>query len=395
MKTRTLTVIACLVAFTIQAQNLIENYSFGVNDLNSNQFAQFFSKKIKNTQFIMLGEQHGIQEVGEITNALYNLSKPEGYNALCIETSPFAANILELQFTSAKNPAEGLKKLYDAYPFAIPFYNNKNDIGLFKNVIENHGAIWGIDQSFMVEYRLVFDYLVNLNDNKALKNTVKPLLKEANLAFNKAVEKKDYQALFIFKYTDELHHKLMALTISDEEKKILTDLKLTKEIYLYNFQQQYYLNNNERAKLMKRNFLTYYDEAATAGKLPKVIFKLGANHVAKGFTPTNVLDISNMITELAAMNGKTSLHVYAVGINGAKNLGNPFAPTPVVPFDDSENIPEEVKNLIKNITANYIIIDAEKLKEKANRLSPKMKKLVLQYDVLMYVNACKPLENLD
>lgn len=394
MKTILYIFTAFLITINVQAQSTIKKHSFSLNDLNADEFADFFSKKIEDTQFIMLGEQHGIKEVGQLTNTLYNLSKPAGYNALCIETSPFAASVLDLQFTGTKNPEKGLRKLYEEYPYAIPFYNNKSDVRLFKNVVASNGAIWGIDQTFMAEFRLVFDYLVHLNDNKALKNAAKPLLKEATLGFEKAINEKNIMASFIFKYSNELHTKLMALTASEEEKKMLADLKLTTEIYMYNFQKQFYMNNNERAKLMKRNFLNYYDEAASAGKLPKVLFKLGANHVGKGLNTTNVFDISNMVTELAAINGSTSLHVYVMGINGTKNMGNPFAPASIAPFDNSKNFPEEIKELIKNTTGKYILIDATKLRAKANHLSLEMKSLVLKYDVLIYINDCEALENL-
>jgi hypothetical protein len=376
----------------LQAQNQIEKHSFRVNELSSEKFGLFFAKKIKNTQFIMLGEQHGIKEVGEITNKLYNLAKPEGYNTLCIETSPFAANILNLQFTGSKKPENGLQKLYQEYPFAIPFYNNKNDVSLLKNIINNNGKIWGIDQVFMAEFRLVFDYFVHLSDNKELKKEITPLLKEAKLGFEKAIKEKNMMAPFIFKYSDDLHNKLLELAKTDDEKNIINDLKLTKEIYMYNFQKQFYTNNNERAKLMKRNFLNYYNEAKKTEDTPKVLFKLGANHAGKGFNSTNVLDISSLVSELAIINTKKSLHIYAMGINGTKNLGNPFVPVSIVPFDNSKDLPKELTEVIKNQEEKYLVIDASQLRSKVNSLSGKMKELVLKYDVLIYIKSCEALE---
>lgn len=387
--------IACFLtaSATIVSQNNIEKFTINVNTLQSEKLTSFFNKKIENTQFIMLGEQHGLQEVGEITNQLYNLAKPEGYSSLCIETSPFAAKVLDLQLSSTKDTEEGLRKLYAKYPFTIPFYNNKNDIKLFENVKNSNGEIWGIDQVFMVEFRLIFDYLVHLNDNERLKKAVEPLLNEAVLGFEKAVKEKNMMAPFIFKYSDDLHSKLVSLANSEEEKNILNDLKKTKEIYTYNFQKAYYKNNNERARLMKRNFLNYYDSASGTSILPKIVFKLGANHVSKGLTKTNVYDISNMISELAVINNKKSLHIYAVGVNGTKNLGHPFAPVSVIPFDESKGLPKEISEIITNQTKKYIIIDAEKLRPKANSLSKKMKNLVLKYDVLIYIKDCKALES--
>jgi len=395
MKKTILLLLILTMQLQIVGQEKISDHAVLFSSLNTKELEDFFKKKIENTQFIMLGEQHGIKEAGQVTNTLYDMAKPQGYNALCIEVSPFAANMLDLQFTGSKNPEDGLRKLYNEYPFTIPFYNNVNDIELFKNVIANKGEIWGIDQVFMAEFRLVFDYIVNLSANEELKKAVEPLLKEAKIGFEKAVKEKNMMAPFIFKYSDELHNSLLQLAKTEDEKKILKDLKLTKDIYSYNFQKQFYKNNNERAKLMKRNFLEYYDSASDIGELPKVIFKLGANHVAKGLNNTNVLDISNMVTELATINGTTSLHIYAMGVNGTKNLGNPFAPVSVVPFDNSKDLPDEVQEILKTKTEKYLIIDAEALRNKANSISAKMKKLVLKYDVLIYIRDCEALEGFD
>lgn len=202
-------------------------------------------------------------------------------------------------------------------------------------------------------------------------------------------------APFIFKYSDKLHNKLLALIKTEDEKKIINDLKFTKEIYMYNFQKQFYKNNNERAKLMKHNFLNYYNEAKINEDTPKVLFKLGANHVGKGFNNTNVLDISNLVSELAVLNNKTSLHVYAMGVNGTKNLGNPFAPVSVVPFDNSKDLPEELTEIVINQKEKYLVIDATQLRLKVNSLSNKMKDLVLKYDVLIYIKNCEALENIN
>lgn len=388
----TLLALACLTISTIFAQKTSNNNATSFNDLQSEKAQTYFKEKIKGTQFIMLGEQHGIQEVGQLTNMLFSLAKNDGYNTLCVETSPFAAKILNTQFTTNQNPQRALAKIYQEYPFSIPFYNNKNDIELFENVAKNKGRIIGIDQVFMVEFRLVFDYLVNQNDNKRLAKAVKPLLEQAKAGFDKAVKEKNMSAPFIFRYTDELHNNLMKLTRNQKEKEILEGLKLTKEIYTYNFQKQYYKNNNVRAELMKKNFLQFYNKASLNEKLPKVLFKLGANHTGKGLNATNVFDISTLVSELAFMNNKKSLHIYAVGINGTRYLGNPFAPVSTVPFDSAKDLPKEVAEIINSQKGKYVIIGTHKLREKANRLSAKMKDLVLKYDLLIYMRDCVALE---
>lgn len=383
------------VGLNVTAQNIATSDVLFSNDLKSEKIQDFFRKKTKGTQFIMLGEQHGIQEAGQTTNLLFNIAHKIGYNTLCIETSPFAAKVLDLKFAKETNPEESLRKLYKEYPYTIPFYDNNNDIGLFKNIKNNNGLIIGIDQAFMVEFRLIFNYLIQQNNNASLSKAIKPLLEQAKKGFQNAISTKNIMALFLFNYTDVLHNKLMGLTKTKEEQNILQSLKRSKEIYTYNFQKNFYLNNNERAKLMKVNFLKFYNEASKKDKIPKVLFKLGANHVAKGLNNSNVFDIANLVSEMAFINNKKSLHIYLMGVNGTKNIGNPFVPASLVPFDNSNELPKEVSKIIETSTTKYLMIDAEKMRINANSLSPKMKQLVLKYDILIYVKDCIALEKLN
>ncbi len=397
MKTKIIVIIYFTLTLNnlVAQSNILKDNSFTVTKLSSEKLQTFLKNKIEGSQFIMLGEQHGIKEVGEITNELYNIGLEYGYNTLCIETDPIAAKTIETIFSKSKNPKKALSELYQEYPYTIPFYNNRNDIKLFENIINHKGKIWGIDQVFMVEFRLIFDYLLKNTSNKQLKKAIEPLLIEAKNNYKTAVEEKNYMAPYIFKYSDELHKELLALCHTEEEKAILISLKATKEIYLHNFQKRYYLNNNERAKLMKNNFLNYYKEATLNKKTPKVLFKLGANHVKKGLNNTNVFDISNMISELAIINGKKSLHIYATGINGMKNMGNPFAPVSVVPFDNTKDLPKEVLENIEGLKEKYLIINTVPLRSITHKLSKEMETLVLKYDILIYIKDCEALEDLE
>ncbi|KYG73059.1 hypothetical protein [Roseivirga echinicomitans] len=401
MKKHTTKTLSILISFlftliTVKAQtiDLLKENSFVVNDLASTELTDFLNKKIENSQFIMLGEQHGIKEVGDISNVIFNISKPFGYNTLCIETDFIAAKTIENIFSKSTSPSEELKQLYQKYPFSIPFYNNKDDIKLFSNIIDNGGKIWGVDQTFMVQFRLNFEYIIKNSESEALKKAIKLLLEEAKIGFQKAIDEKNLMAPFIFKYSDDLHNQLVSLTNSESDKNLLNDLKMTREIYNLNFQKEYYLNNNKRAELMKRNFLNYYNNSKESKTHPKVLFKLGANHVKKGLNNNNVFDISNMISELAIVNGKTSLHIYATGINGTQNIGNPFTPVSIVPFDNSKDIPEEVRELMKNQLGKYFIIDTEPLRVKGNSLTEKMNDLALKYDILIYIKDCEAVEKL-
>ncbi|MBG6128627.1 hypothetical protein IWQ47_000683 [Aquimarina sp. EL_43] len=380
--------ITFLSTTVIYSQDKIDlsKYSFQIENFNDGTFLSFTKQRLENSQFVFVGEQHGIKEVGIFTNSIYDIAQPFGYHTLCIETDAIAAEKITA-IASSHDPIGNAKKLHQEFPFAIPFYNNEDDYDLFTNVIKKKGMLWGIDQTFMVQFRLNFDYIISTTDNTPLKEKLQELKKEANESYQYAIANKKYGATYIFKYNEALHKSLLELATDAKEIEILKQLWKTKEIYAYNMiTKEYYKNNNTRSQLMKRNFLNYYDNTKDRNTTPKVIFKLGANHAAKGLNRTNIYDISNMASELAIINKMHSLHYMVMGITGKAAIGNPFSPIPVVPFDNIKDFPEEIQKVIPTITKKYYILDLASLRPLAYaNFSDAFKKTIFRYDVLVLV----------
>lgn len=373
-----------------QSELRITENSFQINDLQDKRFKEFTTNKLNNTQFVFIGEQHGIAEVGIFTNALYNLSQPFNYKTLCIETDALAARKIT-DIAKSENAVDTARKFYEEFPFSIPFYNNSNDYALFKNVVSKGGDIWGIDQTFMVQFRMNFDYLIKNSSNKAFKNKLQKLKEEAIKSYNNSIESKDFSANYIFKYDEQTHKELVSLSTTDEAREILYQFWKTKEIYAYyNISKEYFKNNNVRAQLMKRNFMRYYN-ANNKETLPKVIFKLGANHAARGLTRTHVFDIANLGSELAESNGLKSLNYMVMGISGEVAVGNPFAPNPTMPFDNVKQFPKEIKDVIPSISKKYYVLDLAPLRNYAygKRYTEAFKKIIFAYDVIVLVKDAK------
>ncbi|WP_024768936.1 hypothetical protein [Aquimarina macrocephali] len=364
----------------------LSKYSFQIEDLKNDTFLSFTKQRLENSQFVFVGEQHGIKEAGIFTNTIYDIAQPFGYHTLCIETDAIAAEKITA-IASSNDPIGNAKKLHQEFPFAIPFYNNEDDYDLFTNVIKKKGTLWGIDQTFMVQFRLNFDYIISTTSNKSLKEKLKELKKEANEGYRYAIANKKYGATYIFKYNEAIHKSLLELATDPKEIEILKQLWKTKEIYAYNMiTKEYYKNNNTRSQLMKRNFLNYYNTVKVDNNTPKVIFKLGANHTAKGLNRTNIYDISNMASEMAITNKMHSLHYIVMGITGKAGMGNPFTPNPVVPFDNIKDFPEEIQKIIPTITQKYYVLDLTSLRPYAySNFSDAFKKTIFRYDVLVLV----------
>lgn len=372
-------------AITYSQTLSIKDHITMTNDLSDVSLLSFFKDEISNSQFILIGEEHGYKENSEITDLFFKLSQPFGYKYLCIETDAIAAQLIE-DISNSKAPIINAQKLNQDFPFSIPFYNSPDDYRFFKNVVSNGGEIWGIDQSFMTQFRLNFSYLNSVTTNESLKEKLTKLENEAKARFQMAVKNRDFRAPFIFKYSDSLHNNLLLMCESPIEKKIIQSLKKSKEIYSFNFMNRPYLNNLYRSQLMKDNFLSFYKKSEDMGSKPKVIFKLGANHSGRGLNATNVYDVSNLLSELAIINGMSSTHILLKGIKGDKSIANPFADKSVMSYDNHSEIPIEVLELIKIHDFKYFILDLKPLREKAQIYSDNLSEMIYKFDVIIFIN---------
>lgn len=387
------TLFICLCLVSVQAQNSegIKKHSFSVSDLSDEAFKNFIQPQIEESQFIFFGEQHGIIEVGQATRILYDMARPSGYHTLCIETDAIAAKTIT-SFFDTEDAVKVARQLDAKYTFSIPFYANEDDYNMFENVVRSGGTLWGIDQTLMTQFRLNFDYMITHTKSATFKSKLIPLREKAITAFEKTIAEKDFMAPYIFKYDEQTHQNLLKIAETEEEQEILENFKNTKEIYEYNFNRQYYLNNEVRARLMKRNFMKYYREAQKEEPTPKVLFKLGGNHAARGLTRTRVYDIANLGSELAISNGMESLHVLCMGVSGTQNVANPFEPEKAVQsIDASKTLPKEFIDLTTNADNKYQIIDTKALRPEAHTFSKEVREIIFKYDVIILLKDAKAL----
>nr|WP_298995915.1 hypothetical protein [uncultured Allomuricauda sp.] len=375
-----------------QTDVLLKEHTFEVEALADKEFVAFIDSVSPNNQFIMIGEQHGIKEAGTVTNAIFDLVHKDGFNTLCIETDALAARKIK-EMASSKEPLTLAKNLHQKFPFAIPFYNNVSDYDLFLNIISKGGDIWGIDQTFMAQFRLNFEHLSNNTANPSLKKMTDELKEKAKKAYESSVKNKSFKDMFISQYTKGLHDSLLATKPNPEETEILTQFEKTKEIYGYYYSKDYYKNNNVRGELMKSNFNVYYKKALETNSTPKVIFKLGATHATRGLSMMQIYDVSNYVSELAAFNDMRSLHFMVAGLNGTVLEGNPFAEIPIRDFDNTKQLPEELQEVVTDFNKKYVVIHLEPFREKAygKNFSENLKKFIFNFDALVLVNNAEAL----
>ncbi|MDH3243003.1 MAG: hypothetical protein OEM26_00180 [Saprospiraceae bacterium] len=159
-------------------------------------------------QHIMVSEQHGIREVCRFTEYLAFKTADLGFSKLAIETSPFVAEELDRLIPHG---IEGIAKLQDQFPFAVPFYNNQDDARLLEVVNqawEGQGDFWGLDQVFVVEPRLIFNKLKQLASDSVSKALATDYLERSISSFSKALETQKFEEVILFGLNDDVLSEL-------------------------------------------------------------------------------------------------------------------------------------------------------------------------------------------
>ena len=172
--------------------------------------ANILLEAIPACQFLLVGEQHGISEVGQFSKVLFEEANANsGFQYMAIETDPFmAAKIQEL----AQGSVEDVKTLSSKYPLAIPFYNNSEDFDFLKTVEDKSTAettFWGLDQVFAAAPRYLFDLLATLAENKQAVEVAQEYSKKAQDGFNQAMSTGQMDKAIVNCWTKEDFERLL------------------------------------------------------------------------------------------------------------------------------------------------------------------------------------------
>lgn len=142
-----------------------------------------------------------------------------------------------------------------------------------------------------------------------------------------AAEKGDQKKFLLTRFKEADFEALAAqFRGQDEAQNIIAELNESAAIYQLWMSGHNYENNARRARLLAKNFLAAYKSMAEPQ--PKIVFKMGLEHVALGTTTVNTIDLGTLATSMARMNGQTALRIAFLPIGGkntafAPKQGNP------------------------------------------------------------------------
>lgn len=278
--------------------------------------ADFLRREVARSQFVLLGEDHMDHAIPLFAGALYGmLNADHGFDYLVVEQDPVAIEAI-LQ-APLRGDARKIATFARRYPSLFEF-DTDEDLGFLAQVgtIEKHAdAIWGVEQTTgAIRY---LEELSALAPDASVRERTLQLLADARAAdpgprysVNWLVDAATPPKL------EELSGMFNAAPGS-RAARLLAAMAKSSEIFGYyrraeagEFVGLY--NNTVREEVLKANFLEQYRAAAAGGRLPKALFKFGANHLYRGKNPTQAFPIGNLAHELAIANGMEAYGLFVI-----------------------------------------------------------------------------------
>ncbi len=329
--------------------------------------------------------------------AIAREARPLGFKYHVVEVGPISTRMIE--GTLSHGGTAALHKLVHEVPLGIPFLSLKDDAELASDFLgaDANGTpyLWGIDQEFIGSPVFHLKRLVELAPNDAARATAVKLLTEEQTAAAKAAQ----QNFFLVRFHDGDFDALSAQFAGQEEaQRIIAELKESATVYQLWMSNHNYENNARRARLLAKNYLANY--RAAADPQPKVVFKMGLEHVALGTTTINTVDLGTLVTEMARATGKTALRIAFLPAGGHNRA---FRPQPGNPsIVETYNSPES-KEFFSGIGLDagtprkngWTLIPMEPIRQTLDtkgieKLTPFARFVLLGYDYVVTTPDAKP-----
>jgi hypothetical protein len=302
---------------------LKHRHTFALHDGRlAGEGAELLYSAVEQSQFFLIGEEHGVAEIPLITAALFQAGTAVGYKHLAIEVGPLLAQSL----TSAleQNGRDGLAAFIHSDPLAIPFYSWREDAELLQAAYTTvHGTpnpLWGLDQEFVFSGCFLLRQLRSLASQATATEKVEQALVKAQ-----ELRAASQPCLFVVQEDAYTAMKEAFQPNNRAAWQILEALETSFHIYqlfgraMRGEIEAAYHSNAIREQLMKTNFSHYCRQAQETGESrPKALLRFGSNHMHRGQSPTKVFSLGNFVSELAHFHDSQAFNLLIVGGPGTR-----------------------------------------------------------------------------
>jgi len=257
----------------------------------------------------LLGEEHGISENPKLAAQLFTDLTAHRYRHVAVEISPPMAAVVNRALTS-RNPND-LRKLLTTPESRVAFFGMHEEADWLRSARSalpgRSPFLWGMDYEVGADRHLI----------RMLQQRPKPAAAEralSALAAASAASWAKYEAThnpqFIFSFAGDpkLVQGVSAawLNADPNSKIILETLEQTLAINALWLAKKGYDSNLLRSKLMRANLYRYWSAKPERDRL---FMKMGASHLVRGLSMTNVFDLGTAVPELVGRNGGRSFHL--------------------------------------------------------------------------------------
>jgi hypothetical protein len=255
-----------------------------------------------------VGEEHGLAQIPAFTAALAQVFRPEVF---ATEIDPYVAQTLTQLATQP-----GLPTAYERqYPEALCFYDYQEEFELICTLRQQQVRLVGLDQVYGSTAAPFYRRLGGLVKNSV---TQAYLLRQASRyqAQQQAFEQAGNDEWVMEKQSPAAIDSLLSLTKTESPaaRQMAQDYAASYAIYKSQSHQA-------RLNLMKRTLLR---ELPADKPTPRMLYKLGANHCARGLSPATFgefYDVGNLVQNLADSHDQQSLHLLVIGRQGTQATG--------------------------------------------------------------------------
>jgi len=193
--------------------------------------------------------------------------------------------------------------------------------------------LWGLDQEFLGSAGLILERVLQTNVGPESRTAIEELLKKSTSARAMAERSGNPGDLYLLSAAaDDLLKTASALKKDGnaQAQTLFDGLVQSHNIYAENEHGSNYASNRTRAQLMKKTFaLDFVAASRGASQGPKVLVKMGSNHLYKGRNPLHSSEIGDYIAEIAEGQGERSVHALVLGVKASQlhytKVGSPYA----------------------------------------------------------------------
>lgn len=267
-------------------QSALRNHQFDLK----HEGREFLVAEAKSSDFFLLGELHGENEIPALLAVLWPQMWKEGYRHMAAEVSPWAAYQLEL-VPVGKGPV-------------VQSPLTKEQSATVHALADSHtNVLWGCDMEEEQPEFLIRELAARNPDDPNLKRMVTLTKngytrKMAPELLNLARESKSDRDEVL--NDGSLRQNLLA-TLEIETNRLNPETKMIAQ--------------NERELLMKQQFLAHFRHSFTSASPSKVLLRFGRNHLHRGFDARGIA---------LGMGKEGEKHVLGVWQGATENTGKPL-----------------------------------------------------------------------